>query len=253
MDGDTQGNDKGFVVDARIARERAKVGKFFIGIAEVIGGLVSIFEDPSSFGDGFSPMISKTLSYSILADSTVLLDSNQRLKRLTDFVNFAAKSGWMDIESVLKEAATLTGLDPNTVIKAPQPKPPVEPNISLRLTGTEDMLNPLTLAFLINSGQAPTMDQIEQAKSIITAAVTPPAGLTPTPSDQGAGLPMLPPGAPPPAGTPVGPDGQPISGPNPPGAPPTPPPPPPAPPAVGEANPKWTAMDRLNRRTGGKE
>src|SRR5258706_10573490 len=45
-------------VDSRIARERAKVGKFFLGIAEVIGGLISIFEDPTSFGEGFAPAVS---------------------------------------------------------------------------------------------------------------------------------------------------------------------------------------------------
>jgi len=214
-------------MQTRIGRERAKVGKFFTSIAEVLGGLICIYEDPSSFGEGFSPVISKTLNYSILADSTVLLDSNQRLKRLIDFVNFGAKSGWVNIESVMKEIATLTGLDPNVVIQPPNPKPPVEPNISLRLTGTEDMMNPLTLAFLMKSGQAPPPEMIEQAKKLIEAAVMPP----------------------PPQPPPIGPDGQPM-GDIPPGAPPGPagPVPEPPPPSVGEANPNWSAMDRINRR-----
>ena len=216
-------------MQTRIARERAKVGSFFCSIAEVIGGLICIYEDPSSFGEGFTPMVSRTLTYSILADSTVLLDSSQRLKRLMDFVNFTAKSGWVDLEPVLKEVATLSGLDPSVVIKAPEPKPPVEPNISLRLTGTEDMMNPLTLAFLMKSGQAPDPELIEKAKQLIEAAVTPPI---------------------PPPGLVPGPDGQPMPGELPPGPPPGAGPSPlPPPPDVGGAHPNWGPMPKINQRT----
>ena len=213
----------------RLSRERAKVGKFFLGIAEILGGLLAIYEDPASFGEGFSPTISKTLAYSILADSTVLLDTNQRIQMLVDFINFTAKSGWLSLEPVLKELATLHGLDPALVIMKPEPKPPQEPNISFRLTGTEDVMNPLTLAFLIESGQAPKLETIETAKKLIEASVVPeipmplPDG---TPSD-------LPPGMPPPN----------VDLPSPP------------PPATGEANPAWTSMTRVNERTegGGKQ
>ncbi len=227
----TDGNpNKDAPVDARIARERAKVGKFFLGIAEVLGGLISIFEDPNSFGEGFSPEVSKTLSYSILADSTVLLDSNQRLRKLFQFVNFTAKSGQIAIEPVLREIATLSGLDPQVVIQKPDPKAPVEPNISLRLTGSEDMLNPLTLAMLIKSGQAPTPEQIEQAKSLIASSVVPP-GMAGGPQMDQNGLPT----------PPVGPDGQPLPVPEPP------------PPGVGEAHAGWSAAPRINQRVTGAE
>lgn len=211
-------------MEIRVARERAKVGEFFVGIAEVLGGLVSIFEDPSTFGEGYTPFVSRALSYSILADSTVLLDANQRLKKLMDFINFTAKSGWVDIESVLKEIATLSGLDPAVVIRPPKPKPPVEPNISLRLTGVEDLLNPLALAHLIKSGQAPTIPQIEKAKELIQVSVAPPP------------MPMAPP---------IGPDGLPMEMPPPLPGEPMPEPPPPG---VGEDNPGWSAMDRINKR-----
>jgi hypothetical protein len=199
----------------RIGRERAKVAKFFVSIAEVLGGLMCIFEEPSSFPEGFDPAISKTLAYSILADSTVLLDSNQRLKRLLDFFNFTAKTGWVDMEPVLKEIATLSGLDPNVVIRPPQPAPPAEPNISLRMTGTEDMMNPLMLAILMKSGQGPPPELIEQAKKLIEMSVMPP-------NQQG----MVP------------------------GQPPVPPAPPePAPPPVGAANPEAGLMPKINQRS----
>jgi hypothetical protein len=230
-------------MQTRIARERAKVGKFFVGITEVLGGLLSIFEDPASFGQGFTPLVSRTLSYSILADSTVLLDSNQRLQRLINFLNFAVKSGFVDAEPVLKEIATLVGLDPAVVIRKPMPKPPVEPNISLRLTGTEDLLNPLVLAFLINSGQAPSPDKIEMAKQIIQASVAPPQSpqTQPVPPDGGPGDPNDP------TGGPGGPGGAPML----PGAMPPLPPlnlPVPPPAGVGGAHPEWSAMDRINSR-----
>lgn len=209
-------------MEARIGRERAKVGKFFCGIMEVLGGLLSIYEEPESFKEGFTPLVSKTLSYSILADSTLLLDSNQRIERLKEFVNFTAKSGWLAEESVLKELATLHGLDPAVVIRPPQPKAPVEPNISLRLTGVEDLTNPLTLAFLMKSGQAPDPELIEKAKALINIAVTPPQNSQ------------------------IGPDGQIIN------TTPAGPSPEPAPPAIGQANPDWSALDRINKRVLGE-
>jgi hypothetical protein len=136
-------------------------------------------EDPASFGEGFDPTISERLSYSILVDSTVLVDSNQRLERLNHFVNTYAKSGFVSVEPVLKEIATLVGLDPETVIRAPEPQSPPAPNISLRLTGGEDMMNPLLLAFMLKTGQAPEPELIEKAKALIQGAVQMPQSMPP--------------------------------------------------------------------------
>lgn len=227
----------------RVGRERAKVAAFVVGIAEVLGGLMCLFEDHASFGEGFDPAFSAQLQYSILADSTVLVDSNQRLERLNTFVNVYAKTGFVSLEPVLKEIATLTGLDPNLVIKAPEPPPPPEPNVSLRLSGAEDLMNSLVLAFILGKGQAPTAELIEQAKALIQSAVTPPP--PPAPPQVGpdgqpipAGQEGLPPG--------VGPDGQPIA---PQEAPPVP---------VGEAYPDATVLPKITKRSddpslGGKE
>lgn len=203
----------------RIARERAKVGSFFCGIAEVLGGLVSIYEDPASFGEGFTPEVSRTLGYSILADSTVLLDSQQRLKRLTDFVNMYAKSGWMAIEPVIKEAATLSGLDPSVVVRPPSPPPPAEPNLSIRVSGAEDMMNPLVLAGLIDPKKIPTAESIEQAKKLIEAAMMPSTPQVPQLGPDGKLLPPTPP---------MSTDGPPL--------------------APGDDNPNWSAMSKINQR-----
>ena len=172
----------------KVGRERARVASFFVGIAEVLGGLMCLYEDPTSFGEGFDPSLSERLAYSILADSTVLVDSNQRLERLNNFINTYAKTGYVTLEPVLREIATLIGLDPNTVIKAPQPQSPPPPNMSLRMTGSEDMMNPLLLAFMLESGQGPKPESIDQAKALIQMAVMP------TPAQ---GPPMGPPQGPP--------------------------------------------------------
>lgn len=242
--------------NTQLGRERALVGQFFCNIAEVLGGLMCLYEDPSVFGDGFSPAFSKVLKFSILTDSTVLLDAGQKLSRLNQFFKMYASSGWINEEMVMQEIATLVGLDPSITIKAPNPKPPETPNISLRLTGIEDMLNPLALAFLINSGQAPKPEMIEQAKQLIQQSVTPP--FEPQQSAPGSsgqelfGLPETPPtGGLPPGGLPQG--GQmklPVPAP-----PPGTPMPSPAPPAVGEANPNMKPLPELGKSTrqGGKQ
>lgn len=227
-------------VTTRMARERAKVGKFFCGIAEVLGGLICIYEDPATIGQGFMPVVCKTLSYSILADSTVLLDSMQRLQRIESFVNMYAKSGWVNLEPVLKEAATLSGFDPAVVVRPPQPKEPSEPNISLRLTGVEDLRDPMAMGLLIKTGQAPTPQQIEQGKLLILQA-GPPTLQEQTPltgNTVGADGSVTPP-APtktfvPPVPMPVIGATGPVQGPPPVG--------------VGEDNPNYSATPKVNQR-----
>lgn len=173
----------------KVGRERAKVAAFITGISEVVGGLACVFEDPKTFGEGFDPTISDKLVFSILVDSTILVDATQRLERLNNYIKEYATSGWVVLEPILREIATLSGLDPNVVVKAPEPKAPPPPNVSLRLSGGEDMLNPLLLAFMMKSGQAPEPELIEKAKQLIQLSVMP----TPQPPQPG-----MPPPPPPP-------------------------------------------------------
>jgi hypothetical protein len=206
----------------RISMERAKVGDFFCSIAEVLGGLISLYEDPASFGQGFTPAISRTLAYSILADSTVLLNSEQRLKKIVDFTNMFAKSGWVDLENVVKEAATLSGLDPATTVRPPQPPPPEDPNISIRISGSEDMMNPLVLAAMIDPAKIPTPQSIEKAKQLIQMAMAMPEQQIPQLGPDGKVLPQAPtPDASAPDRPPVG---------------------------VGDDNPGYTSMPKVNQR-----
>lgn len=225
----------------RIGRERAKVSKMFCNIAEVLAGLIALYEEPGTFGEEFDPKVSRTLAYSIVADSTVLVTAQTRLQQLMQFVNFTAKSGWTNIEPVLKEIATLSGLDPNVVIRPPQPPPPPTPTISLRISGAEDMINPLVLGLLMKSGQAPSSEDVQKATQLIQEALTAPPPLAPPGAP---GMPGQPPGPGMPGPEGQGPQGPPPQGPPPPVVPPAPPPPP-----VGEAHPDWSALERINKRT----
>ncbi len=222
----------------RITRERAKVASYVVGIAEVLGGILCLYEDPQTFGEDFDPAFSKNLGFSILADSTLLLDANQRLERLDRFLNVYAKTGFVQLEPVLREIAILTGLDPNAVIKAPDPQAPPPPNVSLRLSGQEDMMNPLMLAIYLAEGKPPTPELIKQAMDLIQQAVSVPGLVQPGAPPQGG------PGGPPQ----LDPDGQPLP-PGPEGPPPTP---------VGEAHPDAGVLPKITKRSddpgaGGKE
>jgi hypothetical protein len=194
----------------KVTMERAQVASFVASIAEVMGGLMCLYEDPASFGKGFDPSLSKHLQCSILPDSTIILDAGQKIDRLTKYLNQFAKTGYVNIEPVLREITTLIGLDHNTVVIKPQPQQPETPNISVRMTGSQDLMNPLMLAFLIKTGQAPDQKGIEQAKELIQHTVV---------------LPQAPPGQP--------------TGDLPP-APPTP---------LGEANPDAGALPKITQRS----
>src|ERR1035437_4545849 len=125
------------------------------------------------------------------------------MTRLGQIYNIAGPSGVVDVQPILREMASLATLDPDVVIRAPQPRPPNQSNISLRLTGIQDLLNPLSLAMLIQTGQAPTPESLVEAKKMLDALVN-----TPAPVMAGAPPPPAPPAQMvPPNGPPVSPVG----------------------------------------------
>jgi hypothetical protein len=204
----------------RIGYERARVVSFFVGIAEVIAGLLALYGDfslPSVGQDGEQRLqswdrtrINGQFVYSVRADASVLLDANQRIQRLTQFLNLTAKSGFVNVKPIVEELAALTGLDPATVVIDPAPRQPDQLNVSIR--NYEDVRDPIMLALLMKTGQAPSPQDLEAAKRLIQEA-----GPAPVPV----------PGAEAPAAPSVG---------------------------VGEAFPEWNTMSRINtRRDAGQE
>lgn len=169
--------------------ERARVGKFFVGIATVLAGLVARFDD---FADILSPEETQAIDqawpkevrdtefmFNIRPDSTVLLDTQQRIEQLVQAINLSGKSPYINAKPMYEEYLTLTGMDLATSLVDPQPPKPEPAAISMRLSGAIDLLNPMVLAFLIKSNQAPSPEDLQAAKVMLQAvgpaAMPPPA------------------------------------------------------------------------------
>lgn len=210
----------------RVGVERAKVAKFFVSIAESLAALMQLYKDrPEDLIGGEQSLQAMQLpknvkcTFSIKPDSTVLLEASERFQRLNSFLNLAGKSGFANVQYILGEMASLAGLDPTLVMQAPAPPPVEQPNISIRLSGMEDLMTPLGAALLIKSGQAPTPEEMQAGQMMLADAATPPM---PMPEPQ---LPQGEPGRPTVAET-----GQ-------------------LPPIVNPApNPEWGPMERITKR-----
>ena len=184
----------------RIGQERNRCAQFFLSICEVLAGWMVLYSDFPSLSDQEKQAMQGAwddkkilgdLVMKIRPDSAVVLDAGQRLQRLTQFLNLTAKSGFVNIQPIIVEMAELSGLDPSEIIIQPQPKPPEEPNMSYRFTGKDDLQDPVVMAMLIKHKKAPSPEELEGAKKLLTQAAMPPADESEAPQ-----------GAPGPAGAP---------------------------------------------------
>lgn len=200
--------------------QRGRVAAFFCGIAEVMAGLLSLYgedlptpppppappappQDAAASGmppqaPGAPPappidvkQLSQMFDYSVLPDSTVMLDANQQADKIMDVLDMVGKSGFVNPEPLIRDILMLKGVDPEKVMIKPQPKPDEPPNISYRFSGVQDMTNPVVLAMLIEKGQAPSPDALQAAFKILQMAGLPLQGLPPNGPDhpQPLGLP----------------------------------------------------------------
>lgn len=160
--------------------ERARVGKFFVGIAEVMAGLMSLYDDFKEILDeqevaALDGMWNRQergndFLYTIRPDSTVLLDSEQRIQQLTRTLNITGKSGYINPQPLIAEIMTLSGTDLAGVMVDPTPPEPTPAAVSVRINGAVELLNPLMLAFLVKSGQAPSPQDLAAAVKMLQAA-----------------------------------------------------------------------------------
>lgn len=185
----------------RIGYERARCAKHFVGIAEVMAGLIALRgtfspEELQVLGNMDPKLLSDCYAFNVRADSTLLLDSTQRIERLMTFLNMTAKSGCVDVVAVISEIAELNGLPPETVHKMPE-KGPEPMSASLRLSGATDMNDVMTLAMLAHSNQLPTPEDVNAAKMVLASLPQQPQVMPPNPGGPGG-----PDGPPPPDGPP---------------------------------------------------
>jgi hypothetical protein len=253
----TQANITNSNFQTRIGQERNAVARFFIGICDVLAGLMVLNSDFPNLTDQEKQQmmsawndkqITHDLAFKIRPDSQVVLDSNARMAKLSDFLNKTVKSGYVDPMPILEEMAELAGLDPTKVVKAPPP-PKEKAQLSFRFTGKDDITNVSVMALLQKLGEAPSVEDIQAAAQTLKAAQD--AAM----NAQGTGAVPLP-GQPTPPGGPAGaPAGAPPAGPG--GPPPPPGPaggagpvgPPPAAPPVVNAHPNWKLGDRIMKRS----
>lgn len=194
----------------RIGYERARCAKFFVGIGEVVAGLLSLYGQ-------FTPeelallqkagivkeQLSDCYAFNVFVDSTLLLDAGQRIERLMSYLNMTVKSGFIDPTDVIIELTELHGIDPARVTKAPQPQGPEPMNVSLRLSGAADMNDVLVLAMLLQTGQGPKPESINAAKLLLANVPAQPTPAAPPEGQPPAdGAPGAPPADAPPAAAP---------------------------------------------------
>ena len=219
---------------SRIGEERNQTTSFLLNLCDVILGLLVLYSDFPVLTDQEKQTLKQTwdatkithdLVLKVRPDSTIVLDSAQRLDKLFKFLNFTVKSGFVMPKQIIVEAAELSGIDPADVVVDPKPPKPPDPNVSFRFSGKQDLMNPVVMAILMQAGISPSPEMLEAAKKLLSAMQEPAA----------------PPASPQP-GAPAGP-----------GHPPVPPPtggrPGVAlPPGTPEAHPHWSLGGRIAKR-----
>lgn len=203
----TTGTESGIVqanFATRIGQERAKVANFFLGICEVVAGLMALYSDFSILSDEERQTmqvawdqkhILHDLVLKILPDSTIMLDTNSQLERDYKFLSMTAKSGYVNVKPVITSIAQLSGKDPADVITDPPP-PSEDPNISYRFSGKDDLMNVGVMAMLVEKKQAPSPESVRAAIEILKAVqsgIVPQAnGMPPMPKEPAPGEDMHP-------------------------------------------------------------
>lgn len=162
----------------QVSKERALGVKFFLGIADVMLGLMALHDDfelPEPKDGQRLEMwdrkrISHVMAFSIRGDATVLLDAEQRIDRITRFLNISGKSGYAAPKPILEELASLSGLDPAVVLQDPPPQGPESPSVSFRFSGAEDLQSPMAVAILMGAKLAPSPEMLQAAIALIESA-----------------------------------------------------------------------------------
>ncbi len=177
--------------DTLIGYQRARVAKCFCAIAEVFGGLLALYGDILPQGQA----LAAEFAYTIRPDSTVLLSADQRTKQLIQVLNMTANSGFINPQPIIEEICQLNNLDPAKVMVQPKPKQE-KPNLSYRFNGP-DLMNPIALAVMMESGEGPSPQSLDAAKQVIQASMQPPQPPQPPP------MPGMPPPGPPQSAPPM--------------------------------------------------
>lgn len=191
---------------ARIGRERNRVSKWFLSICECLAGLMVLYSDFPSLTEQEKTQMQQVwdqkhivheIVLKIRPNSAVVQEPQARVQQLTQYLNMTVKSGYVNPKPIITEITEWSDIDPSEVVVDPKPKEPDEPSISWRLTGKDDLHDPVVAAFFMKHKQMPSPEEIENAKKMLLAAQQP---LQPeSPAPEGAGENGAPSAAHPPA------------------------------------------------------
>jgi hypothetical protein len=164
----------------RVGQEQDKVTRLFVGIAKVLAGHLAIYGNfalPDDLGQNRA-LLANSFIYTVRADGTVRLDAEQRIEQLLRALNVTAQSGFVNPKPIIEEIWELSGVDPAKVVIDPQPKAP-EP-VKVSVSKAEDLINPIFLALLMRTHQAPDPADLSAAQQLLQTAMATP-GAPPQP------------------------------------------------------------------------
>lgn len=166
--------------DTRNGMDRSHVAKFIQGIGEVMAGLLALYgdfkyappEDVKRLNSNWDrKQIAGEFVYEVVPDSMIRLDAHQQIKLWMDILNMTGKSGFVNPSPIIADVMVLAGRDPAKVMTKPNPPPP-EP-LRISISKAEDLRDPMMLALLMATGQAPSPEQMEAAKKLLLASLSP--------------------------------------------------------------------------------
>jgi hypothetical protein len=116
-------------------------------------------------------------AYDAHPDTQLTLDQNSRVKKVTDYTNFVAKSTWISQGDLMRHVTSEFGYDASRLVKAPPPPSPPPISLSLSLdaaTLAQNLMIPEVRAILEAHGiklspepspEAAMIAQLQQAKN----------------------------------------------------------------------------------------
>lgn len=124
-------------------------------------------------------VLSGRYAYNAKIDSQLSNDPEKRQKNVLDYTNFMAKSAYVNQKGLAEHVTLEYGYDPGELVSDPPPPAPDKPNVSFRFSG-DDLINPVAVAVMVQSGIKITAEMIQQAQQLIAAAAMA-IGANPTP------------------------------------------------------------------------
>lgn len=197
--------------DIRLAYEKDRVGQYVTETGEVLFSLMQRFLDDTDYvevvGENGREVMAAfnkdTLAgqyvFSFKSDSSDRVDNQTRIDRTLRAYNLLAESPTTNRASLEAELWDALGFDSAKMMVKPPEQGPPPANISFRFSG-EDLLSPVAVAVMLQSGYDIGQDAIKAAQMLIRDAVVGMKQLVAQPQmTQGAPGAAPPEGAPPPA------------------------------------------------------